>query len=290
MAAYAHIRNLYKDTDILLFRECYALEKLHGESANIAWNMMDGDRGGEFKLDPGGVSPVRFAGLFEAETLRQRLVDLGQPEATVYGEVYGGSTQHMSYLYGKDLRFIVFDVLIGGVFLNVPNAEDVAKKLGLEFVAYERIPATLEAIDAQRDADSVQAVRNGIGPGHKREGVVLRPLIELRKNNDERIICKHKNDKFIETATPREVNPEQLKVLAEADAIATEWVTAMRLAHVLSKLPDATTLQATGAVMKAMVEDVVREAAGEIVDSKDARKAIAKRAAELFKAHVGGGA
>jgi len=290
MAAYAHIRNLYKDTDILLFRECYALEKLHGESANIAWNMMDGDRGGEFKLDPGGVSPVRFAGLFEAETLRQRLVDLGQPEATVYGEVYGGSTQHMSYLYGKDLRFIVFDVLIGGVFLNVPNAEDVAKKLGLEFVAYERIPATLEAIDAQRDADSVQAVRNGVGPGHKREGVVLRPLIELRKNNDERIICKHKSEKFIETATPREVDPEHLKVLAEADAIATEWATPMRLEHILSKLPDATTLQSTGAVMKAMVEDVVREAAGEIVDSKDARKAIAKRAAELFKAHVSGGA
>lgn len=289
MGSYLHIPLLYKDTDILLFRECYALEKLHGDSANVSWDMMDGDRGGEFKLDPGGVSPARFAGLFEAEKLRESLIALGQPEVTVYGEAYGGSVHKMSYLYGKDLRFIVFDVLIGGVFLNVPNAEDVAKKLGLEFVAYERIPATVEAIDAQRDADSVQAVRNGIGPGHKREGVVLRPLIELRKNNDERIICKHKNDKFIETATPREVNPEQLKVLAEADAIATEWVTTMRLEHVLSKLPDATTLQSTGAVMKAMVEDVVREAAGEIVDSKDARKAIAKRAAELFKAHVGGG-
>ena len=33
---YRHIDNLYKNQDILLFRECFALEKIHGTSANVA--------------------------------------------------------------------------------------------------------------------------------------------------------------------------------------------------------------------------------------------------------------
>jgi hypothetical protein len=36
-----------------------------------------------------------------------------------------------------------------------------------------------------------------------------------------------------------------------------------------------------------MTEDVLREAAGEIVDSKDARRAIGQRAAKLFKSRLG---
>ena len=216
---------------------------------------------------------------------------LGLPKVTVYGEAYGGSLHHMSDTYGKDLRFIAYDVFVGddvdGVWLNVPNAEDVVTKLGYEFVPYEKIPATIEAIDAQRDANSVVAVRRGVGPGKKREGIVLRPLIELRKNNGERIIAKHKGDDFKETKTPREVSPEQLKVLADADAIADEWVTEMRMGHVLSKLPEATGLTQTGMVIKAMTEDVLREAAAEIVDSKEARKAIGKRAAQLYRKRLG---
>jgi hypothetical protein len=37
---------------------------------------------------------------------------------------------------------------------------------------------------------------------------------------------------------------------------------------------------------KLMVADVVREGAGEFVDSKEARGAIGKRTVELFKAHL----
>lgn len=33
---YLHIDNLYKNRDILLFRECWALEKVHGTSAHYA--------------------------------------------------------------------------------------------------------------------------------------------------------------------------------------------------------------------------------------------------------------
>ena len=33
-----HIDNLYKDQRILLFKECYALEKIHGTSAHISYS------------------------------------------------------------------------------------------------------------------------------------------------------------------------------------------------------------------------------------------------------------
>lgn len=272
---YMHIDNLYKNQDVLLFRECYALEKIHGTSAHVHWN------GTEPKFFAGGESHERFVQVFPPD-LAERFAVLGHPDVYVYGEAYGGKCQGMSATYGKELRFVVFDVRVGETWLNVPNAADVAIKLGLEFVAFERIPTTLEAIDAQRDADSVQAVRNGTGPGHKREGVVLRPLFEFTKSNGERIISKHKRDEFRETATPRKVDPEKAKVLEAADAIAFEWVTPTRLQHVLDKLPEAKGPEHTGLVIKAMTEDVLREGAGEIVDSKDARKAIGKRAAALF--------
>lgn len=33
---YLHIDNLYKAQEILAFRTCFALEKIHGTSANVA--------------------------------------------------------------------------------------------------------------------------------------------------------------------------------------------------------------------------------------------------------------
>ena len=35
---YLHIDNLYKAQDILNFKTCYALEKIHGTSAHLKWD------------------------------------------------------------------------------------------------------------------------------------------------------------------------------------------------------------------------------------------------------------
>jgi hypothetical protein len=34
---YQHINNLYKSQEILAFKRCYSLEKIHGTSAHINW-------------------------------------------------------------------------------------------------------------------------------------------------------------------------------------------------------------------------------------------------------------
>ena len=276
---YLHIENLYKAQDILLFKEAYAMEKIHGSSAHVSY------KDEKLNFFSGGEKHETFLKIFDLPKLEENFKTLGHGSTsiTVYGEVYGGKCQGMKATYGDTLKFIVFDVDIADHWLDVPNAHDVTNKLGLEFVHYVKIPTDITAIDAQRDAPSVQAVRNGITEPKMREGVVLRPLIEVQKNNGSRIISKHKRPEFSERKTIPEVDPAKREILEKAESIALEWVTEMRLSHVLDKLGSPTDMRASPEVIKAMIEDVTREASGEIIDSKEARKAIGSRAVKLFK-------
>lgn len=278
---YMHIENLYKNIDIMAFRECYAMEKIHGTSAHISF------KDGKVSFFSGGENHEKFIKLFNEEELTPIFIEnYDDMDVILFGEAYGGSQQGMSETYGKELKFIVFDVKIGDNWLDVPNAEQVTTKLELEFVYYRKIPTTLKSIDKERDKPSIQAKRNGIREDKMREGVVLRPPIEVKKNNGERIIVKHKRDEFKETKTKRRVDPARLKVLEEATEIADEWVTPMRLEHVLDKLGNPKEMEETGVVVKAMIEDVLREADGEIVESKDVERAIGKKSAQLYKSKI----
>jgi len=283
---YMHIENLYRNQDILLFRECYALEKIHGTSAHISWDATDISVP-NLSFYSGGESHERFMELFDVENLTRIFTDeVGADAMTVYGEAYGGKQQGMSKTYGKELKFIVFDVKVGDFWLDVPKAEDVAIKLGLEFMAYARVSTDIEALDAERDRDSTQAVRNGVGEGCIREGVVLRPLIEVVKNNGKRVICKHKRVEFSERKSIPNIDPTMQKLMTEAGGIADEWVTPMRLTHVLDKMGNPCTMSKTGDVIKAMIEDVTREAEGEIVNGPGVTKAIGRATVNLYKQRI----
>ncbi len=275
--SYLHIDNLYKDQTILLFRECYAMEKIHGTSAHVQW------KDGRVLFFAGGEKYLCFVSLFDAVALAEAFEQLGHPNVTVYGEAYGGKQQGQSWRYRPDLRFVAFEVQIGDLWLEVPKAEQVVRDLGLEFVHYRSTSTDLGAIDAERDAPSEQARRNGVEGDKPREGVVLRPLIEVRRNNGSRVLAKHKRDEERETKTPRKVDPDKQQVLADAQAIADEWVTPTRLEHVLGTLSGTADITRTREVIAAMTEDVLREGAGEIVDSREARQAIGRVTAQLFQ-------
>ena len=282
--SYLHIPNLYKDQTVMAFRRCFALEKIHGTSAHVSW------RDGAVHYSSGGEKQQRFVALFDDAALRAAFAALGHPQVVVFGEAYGGSQQGQSWRYGKALKFIAFEVKIGDSWLAVSQAAQVVAALGLEFVPYAEVSTDLPALDAERDAPSIQARRNGVEGDVPREGVVLRPPFEVHTNNGERVIAKHKRDEERETATSRKVvDPAALAVLARATEIANEWVTPMRLAHVLDRLGTGGVeigIERTGDVIKAMVHDVLRESAGEIVDSKEARQAVGKATARLFKARL----
>jgi len=307
--SYMHIQNLYQNQDILLFKECYALEKIHGTSAHITYKntypptpppdetrdsvqlrKVDSARVDKIDFFAGGCKHETFLAIFDKDKLFEGFRQIGQNDITVYGEAYGGKTQGMKDTYGPDLKFVAFEVKIGDLWLNVPSAENIVKVLGLEYVAYKRVPCTLEALDAERDRESIQAERNGMGTGKLREGVVLRPIIEVTTNNGCRIIAKHKSDAFKETHTSRrpDVDPQ---TLTDADSIAFEWATPMRLSHVMDTVRAVKGreigISDTGEVIEAMVGDIIREAGTEIVDSRPARKAISSMTAKLYKSYLG---
>lgn len=277
---YLHINNLYKSQEILLFKECYALEKIHGTSSHIGWKFENK----QIHFFAGGESHEKFLALFDQAFLKAKFLEIfPDVDVTIYGEAYGGKQQGMSHTYGKELKFIGFDVQVGELWLNVPNAEDVCRKFNIEFVHYDKIEVTLDNLMKYRDMSSVQAFRNGITEPKKREGIVLRPLIEMRLNNGERVICKYKPDEQMENKTKREVSPEQLQVLEDAKAIAEEWVVPLRLEHVLQKFPTDVGMEQMGDIIKAMIEDVYREGRDEIVEGKAVEKAISKVTVQLFK-------
>jgi hypothetical protein len=284
---YRKIQNLYKDIRILDFEECFALEKIHGTSAHILYR-----KGEPLKFFSGGAKHESFVNLFEQLDLLSAFRALpGEPEEViVYGEAYGGKMQGMSATYGKELRFVAFEAKVDGEWLAVPYAERVTSLLGLEFVDYNRGPATVDWLNEQRDLPSRIAKRRGIAEDKVSEGVVVRPINEGYDRRGHRIITKHKGDSFRETKTKREIDPEKLLVLARAKEVAEEWVTPMRMEHVLDKLRASGSitdeLRDIPTVIKAMQGDVKAESEGEVVWSKSVEKAIGAAAVHLYKKSV----
>lgn len=277
---YLHINNLYKDQRILAFKQVYAMEKVHGTSAHVSYNL------GQLHFSPGGCNLDPFVALFNKEELEAKFKALGHEKVVVFGEAYGGKLFKMKETYGDKLQFIVFDIRIGDSWLDVPKMAQLAADLGFEVVPWELVSTDVEVLNSLRDRPSEVAVRRGCAADREREGVVLRPPFEVTLNNGERLIVKHKGAKFEERQNvPKVGTPEVQATLSGAQAVADEWVTEMRLAHVLDKLqPDGKVLEIkdTPAVMNAMLEDVYREAKGEIVESKEVAAAIKRAASKMF--------
>jgi len=253
------------------------MEKIHGTSANISYS------NNTLHLSPGGENYDKFLKLFNKEELKKKIELLGVEKITIYGEAYGGSQQGMRDTYGDELKFVVFEIKIGTSWLCVPDASVVANQLGLEFIHYVKIPAVFEFIEKQMLEPSIQAVRNGIKESKIREGVVLRPLIEVIKNNGDRIIAKYKNDKFKETKTSRKVkDPNQQKIWEKAQETAEEWVTLMRVNHVLDKIENPC-IEKMREIIIAMSEDIKREGDKEIIWSKPIETAIGRKTAKMVK-------
>lgn len=276
---YLKIPNLYADTSILMMKEVYALEKIHGTSANVS---LDKDRNPRFHS--GGAEHQTFISIF-ASDLHARLAQLVPTgPVTIYGEAYGGKIQKFSHTYGKDLRFIAFDVQIGDCWLSVPDAAKLVADLGLEFVPYEVSTTIIEALDAIRDRPSEVAKRCGIVEDKLREGIVLRPLIEVTKNNGNRLIAKHKGDAFSERMHQPKVQEGKGMLLVEAQKIADEFVTAMRLDHILGKGVECSTSNISS-LIQLMVTDIEAETETEVVLplTREAKSAIGKNTAKLVK-------
>lgn len=276
---YLKIPNLYKDQTIFAFKECYCLEKIHGTSTSISFD------GIKLRFFSGGMKQETFEGIFsDHEELLRKFQEIGHYPITVYGEGYGGKMQGMSKTYGTDAKFVAFDVRIDKTWLCVDDAMDVVSKLGLEFVYVALTYATEEDLNREMLRPSEQALRNGMGNDKISEGIVVRPRSEFFKSNGERVIVKHKNPLFKETTKTREIG--KIEVLRDAEKIGLDWVTEMRLEHVLDKLNLPLDFSSIPEVCRAMQSDIETEGEGEIEWSKEAKKEVGRRVVQLYKKKI----
>ena len=282
---------------------------VHNTSAHIQYHpekLVSDGNGGEIlespmlTFSPGGCKYDHFMLNFPQARQDEILLKISSDwkrfaDITIYGEAYGGKLQKMGDTYGPDLKFIAFEVLIGESWLTVDRAAFFCSELGIEFVHYERGPATIEWLDSQRDADSVQAIRNGMGPGKKREGIVVHPLMELVYPQGEgRIIAKHKRDDFAEFAHQPKVQDEgKAKRIFAAEQIVDQWVVPMRLDHVVDALAvskgvasDDLDIKNTKEVIAGMVADLQKEGSDEIIFTPELLKVIGNKTVALWKQYL----
>ncbi len=280
------IWNLYdpRGQAILSHPRCYATEKVDGCPAAVRW--LDG----HVHLSPGASGTELFRAIFDVQSLTAAFRALASPRVVVYGEAYGGRQQGLSARYGRDLRFVAFDVHIGDEILPVPAADALVRlHIGLDHVPWVETSTDLAALNALRDAPSELAAR--IGMGHQlREGIVLRPLTEGHASDPgPRVIAKHRGAHTSETRTVREVHVEARVAYQKADDYALEWVTEERLRHVATRvqahLGRELTRNDTGHVVASMLRDVRSEAPeDEVPTGAEVDKALKRRTAALYLA------
>lgn len=189
------IEGRYRNTavEFLKDNEWVWTEKIDGTNIRIHWDGHKVSFGGrtERAAIPAHLMNYlieTFGGDENEQIFEQKF---GGLEATLYGEGYGPKIQKGGGLYRSDASFILFDVLIGGVWLKRESVEEIAKCLGIDVVPIVGTGTLGEAV-AYVKTEPVSAIGSAM-----MEGVVARPKTELLDRRGRRIIVKIKVRDFV---------------------------------------------------------------------------------------------
>ncbi len=163
-------------------------EKVDGTNIRVTWN-------GE---------SVEFAGKTDRadipKRLREKLHEMFAPDVflacdvpalTLYGEGYGARIQKGGGSYIPDgCSFILFDVMIGGLWLERHNVEDIAHNLEIQVVPIVGQGTLFDAVDMVKSG--YESRLRETPP----EGMVMRPEVEMLDRRGVRIISKVKIHDF----------------------------------------------------------------------------------------------
>lgn len=129
--------------------------------------------------------------------LRDKFAELFADGVCLYGEGYGGKIQKAGATYGADQRFVLFDVKIGEWWLQRKDVDDAAIKLEID---------TVPIIGSGSLMYMVEMVKAGVKSAwgdFSAEGIVARPLTELKTRRGDRMITKIKYKDFGSTSKER---------------------------------------------------------------------------------------
>ena len=176
----------YPEFRFLRFNHWVFTEKVDGTNIRImfdpeARSVTFGGRGNNSQI------PAKLTNaLNEMFSARVNLFEDFDAPMCLYGEGYGAGIQKVGANYSPINRFALFDVKIGDVWLERHNVQDIADRLEIEDVPIIGT-GTLD--------DMVEIARRGFKStwgDFQAEGIVARPLVEMRRRTGERIITKIK--------------------------------------------------------------------------------------------------
>ena len=169
-------------------------EKIDGTNIRIYW---DGHKVQYFGRTEKAQIPSQlmnrlielFGGDKNEEIFEQKFGDM---PVMLIGEGYGAKIQGCGSLYRKDNDFILFDVFIGGNYQPRESVKGIAESFGIDVVPTIMIGKLQDGIDYVKSKP-----KSKIGTADS-EGLVARPLQELRDRCGHRIIIKLKVKDFTE--------------------------------------------------------------------------------------------
>jgi ATP-dependent RNA circularization protein (DNA/RNA ligase family) len=138
-----------------------------------------------------------FEGTPKRELFKNKFVDPttdepGAVEVCLYGEGYGAKIQKGGGNYVKDgVDFVLFDVWVNGWWLEREAVEDIAKHFGIKAVPIIGT-GTLD--------DMIEITKKGFlseWGEFTAEGIIAKPLVELKTRRGDRVITKIKHKDFL---------------------------------------------------------------------------------------------
>lgn len=168
-----------------------ATEKVDGTNIRIMWDGSKVTFNG--KSDNAQIHGDLVQYLHDYFTTEKMVAQFGTEPTQVccYGEGYGAGIQSGGY-YQPEKRFILFDVLVGGVWLERSNVVDVAYGLDSPVVPIIWTGTLPEMVEYVRQGYNSTIAKDE----HLAEGFVMRPQTELFNRRGERVITKLKYSDF----------------------------------------------------------------------------------------------
>lgn len=162
-------------------------EKIDGTNIRILW---DGYRVSFMGRTDRAQIPTHLMAkleeLFGGETKEELFEQtFGKSEVILFGEGFGEKIQKGGGLYGP-VNFRLFDVYIGGYWLNRENVSDIAEKFGID-----RAPSLFTGA-LEEGVEFIKKHPKSVLRDAEMEGIVGRPMVQMFSRTGQRIMVKIK--------------------------------------------------------------------------------------------------
>lgn len=178
-----------EDFQYLADKEWMWTEKVDGMNIRIYWDGYEITIGG--RTEKSVIPPELMeylSSIFLTPLAHQKFENyFADNEVILFGEGYGGKIQS-GYDYSKQMKFILFDVMINGTYKCRTEVKITADIFDLKVVPILLLGTIPEAIKTVRTLPLSEVAENE----RIIEGYVGRPMIELNNIHGERVITKIK--------------------------------------------------------------------------------------------------